>query len=132
MRLTMAAAMAVPVFAFAIVSCSPAPGRSLRELVVRDSTYLDPVTEAPYSGRVFHDFDGEEGGRQLEATMEGGTWEGELTVYHPTGRIRYQGELSGGVRCGAWVENENPVEPESAYEAIKEDLESLVMYPECP
>ena len=109
-----------------------APSRELTELVVQDSTYLDPETMLPFSGRVFRNFAGEVGGLQLEAAMREGTWEGELTVYHESGRIRYQGEMSGGARCGAWVENENPTEPETVYEAIKEDLESLVMYPECP
>ncbi len=109
-----------------------APTRELTELIVQDSTYLDPETMLPFSGRVFRDFSGTGGGRQLDATMRDGTWEGELTVFHEGGRIRYQGEMSGGARCGAWVENENPTEPESVYEAIKEDLESLVMYPECP
>ena len=109
-----------------------APTRELTELVVQDSTYLDPETMLPFSGRVFRNFAGEGSGPQLEAAMRDGTWEGELTVFHESGRIRYQGEMSGGARCGAWVENENPTEPESVYEAIKEDLESLVMYPECP
>ena len=118
--------------ALAIASCSGPPSRPLTELVVRDSTYFDPATGLPFSGRVFHDFGGEEGGRQLEAAMRDGTWEGELAVYHPTGRIRYEGEMSGGARCGVWVENENPVEPQSAYQAIREDLESLVVYAECP
>lgn len=133
MRRTLAAAVAVLALALiAVASCSKPPSRPLTELVVRDSTYFDPATGLPFSGRVFHDFGGEEGGRQLEAAMRDGTWEGELTVYHPTGRIRYEGEMSGGARCGVWVENENPVEPESAYQAIREDLESLVVYPECP
>lgn len=109
-----------------------APARELSELVVQDSSYLDPETMLPFSGRVFRNFAGEDGGPQLEAGMRDGTWDGELTVYHESGRIRYQGEMSGGARCGAWVENENPTEPETVYEAIKEDLESLVMYPECP
>ncbi len=99
---------------------------------MRDSTYFDPLTDAPFSGRVFHDFGGAEGGRQLEATLAEGTWEGELVVYHPTGRIRYQGEMSDGARCGAWIENENPAEPGTLHQAIREDLESLVIYPECP
>ncbi len=86
----------------------------------------------PYSGRVFRNFPGEEERVQLEATLRDGTWEGELTVYHETGRVRYQGEVSGGARCGGWIENEAPTAPETVYEAIKEDLESLVMYPGCP
>ena len=127
----------------AATACNRTPPRELTELVVQDSTYLDPETLTPYSGAVVHHFapaspsGGDEASdperrRQLEATLKGGAWEGELTVYHPTGRIRYQGEMRAGARCGAWTENENPNEPETFYGAIREDLESLVMYPECP
>ena len=122
--------MLAPVLAPA--SCFPAPGRSLEELVVQDSTYVDPETMAPYTGPVFRMFPGDSSSVQLRATLRGGTWEGGLTVYHRTGRIRYQGEMTGGARCGAWTENEQPAAPESVYQAIKEDLESLVMYPACP
>ena len=119
--------------AVALFACDSRPARDLGELIVQDSTYLDPETMLPYSGRVLRHFSGDEEGRMfLEATLRDGTWEGELTIYHTTGRIRYQGEMSGGARCGAWTENENPVEPESVYDAIKEDLESIVLYPECP
>ena len=86
----------------------------------------------PYSGPVFRNFPDDDDRVLLRATLKGGTWEGELSVYHETGRVRYQGEMAGGARCGGWIQNEAPEEPESVYEAIKEDLESLVMYPECP
>lgn len=122
----------VALAAFIFFACAQTPPREITELVVRDSTYLDPETMLPYSGRVFHSFPGEDGRIQLEATLRDGTWEGEFTIYHETGRLRYEGEMSGGTQCGAWSENENPVEPESVYEAIKEDLESLVIYPDCP
>lgn len=118
--------------ALALSACGRMPAREIGELVVQDSTYLDPETLLPYSGRVFRNFPGEAGGTQLEATLRDGTWEGDFTIYHETGRIRYEGEMSGGSQCGAWIENESAVEPESAYEAIKEDLESLVIYPDCP
>ena len=119
--------------AVALFACDSLPTRDLDELIVQDSTYLDPETMRPYSGRVLRHFPGDEDGRVfLEATLRDGTWKGELTIYHTTGRIRYQGEMSGGARCGAWTENENPVEPENVYDAIKEDLESIVLYPECP
>lgn len=118
--------------ALAFSACGRMPARGIGELVVQDSTYLDPETLLPYSGRVFRNFPGEAGGTQLEATLRDGTWEGDFTIYHETGRIRYEGEMSGGSQCGAWIENESAVEPESAYEAIKEDLESLVIYPDCP
>lgn len=116
-----------------VFACTAAPARDLAELTVRDSTYLAPETMLPYSGRVTRHLPEEEGGLLLlEATLRDGTWEGEFTIYHSTGRIRYQGEMSGGARCGAWTENENPVEPENVYDAIKEDIESIVMFPECP
>lgn len=115
-----------------LAACARTPPREITELVVQDSTYLDPETMLPYSGPVFRNFPGEDGGTQLDATLRDGTWAGEFTIYHETGRIRYEGEMSGGAQCGAWIENENSVEPESAYEAIKEDLESLVIYPDCP
>ena len=86
----------------------------------------------PYSGPVFRDFPGAEGRVQIEATLSEGTWEGELTVYHETGRIRYQGDMAQGTQCGGWVEQDDPDTPGSMYEEIKQDLESLVMYPECP
>ena len=114
----------------ALAACAQAPPREITELVVQDSTYLDPETMLPYSGPVFRNFPADEGGTQFEATLRDGTWEGELTIYHETGRVRYEGEMSGGAQCGAWIENENPVESESIYEAIKEDLESLVIYPD--
>ena len=127
----------------AAAACNASPPRELADLVVRDSTYLDSETLTPYTGPVVHHFaaaapsdeDAEsapERRRQLEATLRDGAWEGELTVYHPTGRIRYQGEMRAGARCGAWTENENADEPETVYEAIREDLESLVIYPDCP
>ena len=116
----------------ALCACTPTLTRDLDDLIVEDSTYLDPGTMLPYSGRVVRYFRGEERVRQVEATLRDGTWEGELTVYHSSGRVRYQGEMSAGAQCGGWIENENPTEPESVYQAIREDLESLVMYPECP
>lgn len=99
---------------------------------MRDSLYLEPGTMEPYSGPVFRMFSADEGGRvQLQATLRDGMLAGEVTVYHSTGRIRLQGETRRGVKCGGWVENERPGVPESAYEALKEELESLVIYPSC-
>ena len=72
------------------------------------------------------------GGPRLEARLEAGTWEGEFTLFHPTGRIRYQGRMSAGAQCGGWVENENPDVPGSLLQEVTEELESLVIYPECP
>ena len=130
-RLTRCAAWLACLLAPVLFACV-APARNLEELIIQDSTYLDPVSMLPYSGRVIRHFQGEDSLLQLEATLRGGTWEGELTVYHESGRVRYQGEMSGGAQCGGWIENENATEPETVYQAITEDLESLVIYPECP
>lgn len=132
LRLTRCAGLSACLLTSALCACAPTPTRDLEELIIQDSTYLDPVSMAPYSGRVVRHFPGEDSVLQLEASLRNGTWEGELTVYHESGRVRYQGEMSGGARCGGWIENENPAEPETVYQAITEDLESLVIYPECP
>ena len=115
-----------------VASCAGPSARSLDELVVQDQSYLDPDTMTPYSGPVFRTFPGQDEGVQLRATLRDGTWEGDLTVYHPTGRVRFQGEMSDGAQCGGWIEDDRPTAPESLYEEIKQDLESLVMYPACP
>lgn len=120
-------------WAVALWGCSGPPGRELGELLVRDSLYLDPETLTPYSGPVFRAFPAEEGGGvQLRATLRDGAWEGEMTLYHPTGRVREQGETASGAKCGGWIENERPEAPASVYAEIKEDLESLVVYAPCP
>lgn len=114
-------------------SCDLAPTRSLDELTVVDSTYVDPDTGEPYSGYVTARWpERMGGGSRLEARLLAGTWEGEFTLYHPTGRIRQQGVMSGGAPCGGWVENENPAVPESMLQEVTEELESLVIYGECP
>ena len=99
---------------------------------MRDSTYLDPVSLEPFTGPVFKTFVDDRENIQMRGTIEGGTWNGELTVYHPNGRVRFQGELVNGVQCGAWVEDEDDAPAESVYEEIVKEIESLVMYPECP
>ena len=106
--------------------------RDLDELVLMDSTYLDPETRRPYSGTVFRSFAADPDRHQLEAALRDGTWHGELTVYHPTGRIRYQGEMAEGSQCGGWIQIDEPTAPDDPYEAIKEELEAIVMYPPCP
>lgn len=117
----------------ALCGCLGPGGRDLGELVVRDSLYLDPETLAPYSGPVFRVFAPEDGGGvQLRAILRDGAWEGEMTIYHSTGRIRQQGETASGAKCGGWIENEQPNAPKSLYEEIKADLESLIMYAPCP
>jgi len=115
-----------------LLGCQGAAPRDLQALVVADSSYLDPETGEPHSGPVFRSFPSDPDRRQLEGRLEGGTWEGELTVYHETGRIRYQGEMANGVQCGGWIQIEEDTPPEDPWEAIKEELESIVMYPACP
>lgn len=110
----------------------PSPERDLGELVVRDSTYYDPETQQPYTGRVHRAFADDPSMREIVGEMLDGTWHGELTVYHASGRIRYQGRFSEGDRCGAWTENQTDRDFETAYDAVVSDLAALSMYPPCP
>jgi len=115
-----------------IAACSQGPPTELGTLVLRDSTYLAPGTLEPFSGRVVRHFADAPGKIQIEGTLEDGAWEGELTVYHESGRIRYQGRLSAGAPCGAWVENREDEAAGSLYLMLKQDIESMGIYPECP
>jgi len=117
---------------FLATACAPAPPTDLGALVQRDSTYLAPGTLEPFSGRVVRYFADAPDKVQIEGTLEEGTWEGELTVYHPSGRIRYQGVMYRGAQCGAWVENRDDEPAESVYQLLKQEVESLGLYPECP
>jgi antitoxin component YwqK of YwqJK toxin-antitoxin module len=102
----------------------------LDSLVLRDSLYLDAGTGAPFTGFVARRF--EDGALQLEGRLEDGTWNGELTVWHPGGSVRYQGRLVDGAQCGAWVENRDEGEETSVYEELKREIESMGLYPPCP
>ena len=113
-------------------ACAQGPPTDLGTLVQRDSTYLAPATLEPFSGRVVRYFADAPEKVQIEGTLEDGTWEGELTVYHPSGRVRYQGVMYRGAQCGAWVENRDEGPAESVYEMLKQEIESLGLYPECP
>ena len=108
------------------------PEHNLSKLVLQDSTYLVPGTLAPYTGDVFKYFPGQEGKVQLRGHLREGMWNGELTVYHPNGRIRYLGELAAGVKCGVWTENMDPDPPKSLYKELKQEIESMGLYPPCP
>ena len=88
-----------------IYGCVGPRAADLDDLVLRDSTYLVAETLEPFTGRVVRHFASEPDRVQLEGTLREGAWEGELTVYHESGRVRYQGRLSAGTPCGAWVEN---------------------------
>jgi len=119
--------------AMLIPACSVlTPERDLSELVLQDSTYLTPGTLVPYTGDVFRYFPDRNGKVQLRGHLREGTWNGELTVYHPNGRIRYLGELADGVKCGVWTENMDPDPPENLYRELKQEIESMGLYPPCP
>jgi hypothetical protein len=113
-------------------ACSVTGARDLSELVLQDSTYLDPGTLEPFSGPVVRYFPDGEADVQLRGHLEQGTWEGELVVYHRNGRVRYQGDLSRGVKCGAWTENIDPDPPGTVYQQLKQEIESMGLYPPCP
>lgn len=116
------------------LACSPAssgPPRELRELVVRDSTYFAPETQEPYTGRVTSTFQLDPERTQIEGEMLDGLWHGELRVYHRDGRVRYEGRLERGVRCGAWIENTDPRPASNIYEELVTEIESMGLYPPC-
>lgn len=112
--------------------CSSGVPRNLDDLMVRDSTYLDPETLEPYSGDVFRYFLHDTTLVEAKGTLADGAWEGELTVYHPSGRIRDQGRLTRGVKCGTWVEDRPDREPGNLYEEVVQEIEGLSIYPDCP
>ncbi len=99
--------------------------------MLRDSTYYDPQALAPYSGRVTSTFLQDPETVQLEGEMLEGIWHGELRVYHPDGRIRYEGRLERGAQCGAWTENTDPRPPEGLYQEFRALVETLAVYPPC-
>jgi hypothetical protein len=105
--------------------------QNLDELMVRDSTYLDPVTLEPFSGRIVRYFVHDTTLVEVEGRLKDGTWTGELTIYHPSGRIRDQGRLVDGVKCGAWVEDGPDREAGGIYEEVVREVESLSIYPDC-
>jgi hypothetical protein len=112
--------------------CSLTPERDLAELVLQDSTYLAPESMTPFSGDVVKHFPDQKGKIQLRSHLRDGMWNGEITVYHPNGRIRYLGELADGVKCGVWTENQDPDPPASLYRELKQEIESMGLYPPCP
>lgn len=116
---------------FVFVGCGPGSVQNLDELMVRDSTYLDPVTLEPFSGRVVRYFLHDPALVEVEGRLEDGTWTGELTVYHPSGRIRDQGRLVDGVKCGAWVEDRPDRAVGGIYDEVVQEVESLSIYPDC-
>ena len=113
-------------------SCAGEPRVALDSLELRDSVYLVPATGEPFTGEVFRPFEGDGDRLQLQGRLEEGAWNGELTVWHRDGSVRYQGRLVAGVQCGAWVENREEAGDESLHEALRRDIESLGLYPPCP
>ena len=114
------------------LACGSPPARDLDSLMLQDSTYLEPETLEPFSGDVFKTFSDRPEDMQLTGSLRDGAWNGELTVFHATGRIRYQGRLVDGTQCGAWIENRESAVPESIYEQLTQEIESLGLYPPCP
>ena len=119
------------VFLLACTTGSSSDTRELRDLVLRDSTYFEPETLEPYTGLVSSTFLADPERIQVEGEMREGTWHGELRVYHRDGRIRYEGRLERGARCGAWTENTDPRPASNLYEELVTVVETLAMYPPC-
>lgn len=117
-------------FVLLLSACTP-NARNLDELVQRDSTYYAPETMEPYTGPVYRAFRADTTQIEIEGVMRNGTWHGMLRVYHPNGRIRYEGELADGAPCGAWTENADAEPRESVYEQLVQDIESMGVYPPC-
>lgn len=108
-----------------------APPRELTELQVVDSLYVDPATGAPWSGPVVRYFEEAPEDVQIVGALLEGSWHGELTVYHPNGRIRYMGSFDRGDRCGAWTENADSTDLGSVYESLIREVETMGIYPPC-
>lgn len=68
---------------------------------------------------------------QLEGGLVEGAWDGEFVVYHENGRIRYAGAFAKGERCGPWIENRDAEPPEDIFTELRQEVESLGIYPAC-
>ena len=113
-------------------ACAEAtPPRALDELVIRDSLYLDPETLAPYTGPVFRMFEDDLEKEQIRGKLTNGLWSGDMVVYHQNGRVRYMGSFVDGERCGAWSENRDAEPPEDIFAELRQEVESMGLYPEC-
>ncbi len=115
----------------ALGGCRDAGVRALDELRVVDSVYVDPETDRPYTGRIERRFEADSTSVQIAARLRDGVWDGEMTVYHPNGRIRYMGSFRGGDRCGPWIENADSVSDLGAFEDLVREIESMGLYPPC-
>lgn len=128
MRMT--AGLIACVLASMLLGCETPP-RDLTELAVVDSLYVDPSTGEVWSGTIFRHFEDDDTRVQIEGELLEGSWHGELTVYHPNGRIRYMGSFNRGERCGPWTENADSTDLGSVYEALIREVETMGMYPPC-
>ncbi len=122
----------LPILLVLTASCGHVRARDLDTLVQTDTVYLTPDSHEPYSGPVVRHFRDGSGHVQIEGTLENGMWEGEMTVYHESGRIRYQGRLSRGAPCGTWLENRDDESHGSVLEELQRDVASMGIYPPCP
>jgi hypothetical protein len=116
--------------ALAVGCYGPAP-RDLTELRVADGLYLEPSSGQPFSGAVVRAFPDDPDRVQVRGTLVDGTWHGELTVFHPNGRVRYLGSFEQGERCGPWTENADSLPSDNTYEDLVREIESLSIYPAC-
>lgn len=114
-----------------LAACEGPPPRDLAELVVRDSLYVDPTTDDPFSGPVVRTFASDPDRVEIEGALLDGAWEGELRVYHPNGRIRYMGSFRAGERCGPWTENADSTPVGTALDALIREVETIGLYPPC-
>lgn len=118
------------VLATLVLACQ-VPARDLGTLTIVDSLYHEPSTSEPWSGPVFRPFASDSGSMQLEGALLDGAWDGDFRVYHPNGRIRYEGTFQKGERCGPWTENADSVPLASIYEELLREVESMGIYPPC-
>jgi hypothetical protein len=120
-------------FHVAILSlgCGTAAPRELSDLVIVDSVYVDPASMEAFTGAVVRHFEGDSSKVEISGALLEGSWDGEFTVYHPNGRVRYMGAFEEGDRCGPWVENADSLPTESAYEDLVREVESMGLYPPC-
>jgi hypothetical protein len=114
----------------ALAGCEQPP-RELTDLRVVDSLYMDPATGDLWTGAIVRHFEDEPEMVQIEGELLEGSWHGDLTVYHPNGRIRYMGSFNRGERCGAWTENADSTDLGSVYEALMREVETMGLYPPC-
>jgi len=108
--------LAAATLVVAIVGCGGPEPRSLAELVVRDSLYVDPVTDLPYSGPVYRAFpnapetdghaDDSETAGQADGSETAGQADGSETAGSETGdfdrRDLERVELEGRLLDGTW------------------------------